>query len=87
MDFSCSGSKDMSGGLLILWRVSALDVLCNHRGPRYLGIKVSWKEILYYIFNVYFVCPAALKRTLWKKILDLKYILLMVMVDWWVFQC
>lgn len=68
IDFSISDSVGLSGGLIILWKAGEMEVLCSFRGICFLGLKVVWKNILYYIFNNYFGCSLALKRNLWSRL-------------------
>lgn len=46
--------------------------MCSFWCPGFLGIKISWKDNLYYVFNVYFACDLTLKCLLWNNILVLK---------------
>ncbi|XP_058761161.1 uncharacterized protein LOC131634509 [Vicia villosa] len=71
-DFSFSKSEGMSGGILTLWKDSALSVVLSFSGPGYLGVKVSWRNNFYYCINVYSSCTLSLKRSLWKELVDLK---------------
>ncbi|XP_058783185.1 uncharacterized protein LOC131657846 [Vicia villosa] len=72
IDYSFSEAEGMSGGLLILWKVSSISVVFSFCSIGYLGIKVSWNNRLYYFVNVYFACTLSLKRVLWKMLLELK---------------
>ncbi|XP_058746742.1 uncharacterized protein LOC131619688 [Vicia villosa] len=72
VDFSASNSEGMSRGLIILWNARIMEVLLSFRGPDFLGIKVIWKDRMYYVCNVYSACVLSAKRTLWAKLLDLQ---------------
>ncbi|XP_058741064.1 uncharacterized protein LOC131613407 [Vicia villosa] len=72
IDYSVSDSEGMSGGLIILWNASKLNVVCSFRGAGFLGIKVIWMDRVFYICNVYSPCNLSLKRVLWRNLLDLK---------------
>lgn len=49
-----------------------MEVIISFEGGCYFGVKVRWKNFLYYIVNIYSPCVLALKRELWKNLLDLK---------------
>lgn len=72
IDYSFSKAEGMSGGLLILWKVSSISQIFSFRGTGYLGIKVSCNNKFYYFVNVYSACMLSLKRVLWRKLLELK---------------
>ncbi|XP_058760861.1 uncharacterized protein LOC131634226 [Vicia villosa] len=72
VDFSASASIGLSGGLLILWKKHEVEVICSFRGVGFLGIKVVWKNHVYYIINVYSYCAGEDKRILWNRLLELK---------------
>lgn len=59
------------GDLLTMWRKSFVSVIFGFRGTGYLGIKVSWKNEIYYIVNIYSSCSFSLKRVLWMDLLVL----------------
>ncbi|XP_058750108.1 uncharacterized protein LOC131623108 [Vicia villosa] len=70
--FSFSNSVGRSGGLITLWRKDKMEVLLSFKGEGFLGIKVCWKEELYYIVNVYSSCDLNKKKVIWDNILNLK---------------
>lgn len=72
IDFSCSDAEGLSGGIMILWRASAMEVICSYRGTGFIGIKVCLHNNFYYIFNVYSSCHSVLKKALWNKLLEMK---------------
>lgn len=72
IDFSVSNSSSMSGGLIILWKDRDIEVLCSYRSEGYLGIKIKWKDNLYYIVNISFARIMLLKQILWKDMYKLK---------------
>ncbi|XP_058765457.1 uncharacterized protein LOC131638920 [Vicia villosa] len=65
-------STGASGGLISLWNSDCVQVLCSFGGVGFLGLKVVWKEEVYYIVNVYSSCISGEKKELWRKLLDLK---------------
>lgn len=72
IDFSISSLKGLSKGLIILWKVSSVEVLCRFHGEGFLGFKVRWEDSLYYIINVYSACSFSMRHALWNTLLDLK---------------
>ncbi|XP_058775507.1 uncharacterized protein LOC131649767 [Vicia villosa] len=70
--YSFIESEGMSGGILILWKASALLVVFSFRGTGFLGIKISWKNKFYYLVNVYAAWSMPLKRSMWKELVDLR---------------
>lgn len=54
-----------------MWRRNLIFVISSFRGNGFLGIKVSWRNSLYYIVNIYSSCFMSLKRILWRDLLDL----------------
>ncbi|XP_058766616.1 uncharacterized protein LOC131640222 [Vicia villosa] len=70
--FLASDSEGLSGGLLILWKDSVCVVVHSFRGSGYLGVKVRWNNLFYYIVNIYSPCSVSLKCVLWSKLLSLK---------------
>ncbi|XP_058725573.1 uncharacterized protein LOC131596854 [Vicia villosa] len=69
--FSFTNSEGRSGGLITFWKKSIMDVLFSFNGEGFLGLKVSWKEDLYCVVNVYSSCDLIKKKALWEKLLDL----------------
>ncbi|XP_058784900.1 uncharacterized protein LOC131659770 [Vicia villosa] len=69
--FSYSASNGASGGLLILWNPGSVEVVCSFKGEGYLGVKVRWKNFIYYIVNIYSPCSFAAKRSLWMNLLKI----------------
>ncbi|XP_058755940.1 uncharacterized protein LOC131629163 [Vicia villosa] len=77
IEFSVTDSEGMSGGLIILWKASKVNVIGSFRGDGFLGIIVESKEFEskecpLYICNVYSPCGLSSKRVLWKNLLDVK---------------
>lgn len=70
--YSVSDSEGLPGGLLILWKVSTVEVLSSFRGSGFLGIKFRRCEQVCYIVNIYSACSLTLKRVLWSKLVSLK---------------
>ncbi|XP_058784973.1 uncharacterized protein LOC131659865 [Vicia villosa] len=70
--FSFLPSVGASGGLISLWNSESFQVLFSFGGEGYLGLKVVWKEEVFYIVNVYSSCNSGEKRVLWRKLLELK---------------
>ncbi|XP_058767498.1 uncharacterized protein LOC131641214 [Vicia villosa] len=71
LGFSFSNSLGRSGGLLTLWNKDNIEVFSSFKGDRYLGIKVWWKNNLYYVVNIYSSCDLRKKKTLWNDFLIL----------------
>ncbi|XP_058775772.1 uncharacterized protein LOC131650047 [Vicia villosa] len=76
ISFSFSNSVGRSGGLITLWRNDCMSVLNSFKGDGFLGIKVRWKDNLYYVVNVYSSCDLNKKKSMWDELLELKKILL-----------
>ncbi|XP_058764508.1 uncharacterized protein LOC131637959 [Vicia villosa] len=72
--FSFSNSNGVSGGLLTLWKGENLEVVNSFKGEGYLGIKVRWENLRYYVINVYSSCDMEKKKLLWDNLLRLKEI-------------
>lgn len=72
IDFSFSPYVGAAGGLLTLWKRNSISVILSFHDNGFLGIKVSWRNDLYYIVNIYSSCSMPLKRILWRDLLDLK---------------
>ncbi|XP_058741814.1 uncharacterized protein LOC131614210 [Vicia villosa] len=70
--YSFLASEGRSGGIVSLWRNNTVTVIAGFRGKGFLGTKVSWKNAVYYIVNIYSPCSIHLKRDLWKNLLELK---------------
>ncbi|XP_058775213.1 uncharacterized protein LOC131649469 [Vicia villosa] len=70
--WSFTKSEGRSGGIITLWKEETVDVIMSFRGEGYLGIKVKWKEKIFYIVNVYSPCSLNLKRKLWRDLLEAK---------------
>lgn len=51
--FSFIPSIGESGGVITLCNPTKVVVIYSFRGVRYLGVKVLWKDDVYYIINVY----------------------------------
>lgn len=47
-------------------------VISSFKGDGFLGIKVIWKEDVYYIVNIYSSCDFIKKHRLWDVLLELK---------------
>ncbi|XP_058783877.1 uncharacterized protein LOC131658622 [Vicia villosa] len=69
--FSYSNSIGASGGLLTLWKGDKLEVVNSFNGEGYLGIKVRWENMWYYVVNVYSSCVLDKKKLLWANLLRL----------------
>lgn len=72
LGFSFSNLEGRSVGLITLWKKENLTVICSFKGVGFLGIKVFWKDNIYYIVNVYSSCDFLKKKRLWDDLLDLK---------------
>lgn len=72
IDNTVSNYVGLSGGMFIMWKNSEFDVIYSFRGVGYLGIKLSWKNHLYYIINVYSGCSGEEKRLLCNCFQELK---------------
>ncbi|XP_058741529.1 uncharacterized protein LOC131613909 [Vicia villosa] len=70
--YSFTNSLGFTGGLLTLWKEKEMEVLNSFKGEGYLGIKFRKENKLYYLVNIYSSCDLNKKRTLWRKLLDLK---------------
>lgn len=70
--YSFSNSLGKSGGIITLWKEDSVTVLNSFKGVGFLGIKVLWKNGIYYVFNIYSPCDLNKKIKLWKVLLDLK---------------
>ncbi|XP_058768728.1 uncharacterized protein LOC131642504 [Vicia villosa] len=72
--FSFSNSNGASGGLLTLWKAEKLEVVNSFKGEGFLGIKVKWENLWYYVINVYSSCDLDKKKMLWDNLLRLNEI-------------
>ncbi|XP_058783019.1 uncharacterized protein LOC131657664 [Vicia villosa] len=70
--YSFSNSVGRSGGWIILWNSINMEVISSFRGDGFLGIKVLWKNDIYYVVNVYSSCDIIKKKLLWQELLRLK---------------
>ncbi|XP_058741918.1 uncharacterized protein LOC131614336 [Vicia villosa] len=69
--YSFSNSLGRSGGILTIWNKDVVDVENSFKGDGFLGIKVRWKNQVYYVVNVYSSCEHRKKKLLWKDLLGL----------------
>lgn len=60
--YSFSNSEGRSGGLITLWKMDKMTVIHSFKGVGFLGIKVIWKDDVYYIVNVYSSCDLVKKK-------------------------
>lgn len=67
-----SNSSGLKGGLITLWKEGLMEVLLRFKGEGFWGIKITWKDHLYYIVNVYSSCILRKKKELWARFLELK---------------
>ncbi|XP_058776659.1 uncharacterized protein LOC131650978 [Vicia villosa] len=70
--FSFSNSIGRSRGIINLWRKDRVEVLHSFKGEGLLGIKVGWKENVYYVVNIYSSCFLNKKKELCDNLLMLK---------------
>ncbi|XP_058783058.1 uncharacterized protein LOC131657708 [Vicia villosa] len=70
--YSFSNSVGLSGGIITLWKTASVSALKSFSGTGFLGIKVLWKNDLYYVINVYSSCDVHKKKQLWKALVNLK---------------
>ncbi|XP_058725657.1 uncharacterized protein LOC131596949 [Vicia villosa] len=74
VDFSFLPSSGAAGGILTLWNSNTMRVLNSFGERGYLGLKVVWREKLYYAVNIYSSSNLVKKRNLWDRLLYLKNI-------------
>lgn len=55
-----------------MWNSNTVVVLASFRGKGFLGTKVIWKDIIYYISNIYSPCSFTLMNDLLKDLLEVK---------------
>lgn len=56
----------------MLWKNDCMSVFNNFKGDGFLGIKVRWKDNLYYMVNVYSSYDLNKKKSMWEELLELK---------------
>lgn len=71
LGFSYSNSLGRSGGSLTLLNKENIEVLNIFNGDGFLGIKVCWKNYLYYMVNIYSSFDLSKKKVLWEDLLAL----------------
>ncbi|XP_058776198.1 uncharacterized protein LOC131650510 [Vicia villosa] len=71
LGFSYSNSVGRSGGLLTLWNKDNVEVLNSFKGDGFLGIKVRWKNKIYYVTNIYSSCDLGKKKIMWNNLLTM----------------
>lgn len=67
--YSFSNLSGMLGGIITLWKKGTVGVDSSFKGDGYLGIKILWKDISYYIVNIYSSCELSKKIILWSRCL------------------
>lgn len=70
--YSFSNSYYLSGSLITLWKEREVEVLNSFKGEGYLGIKIIWKDLYYYMVNIYSSCLLSKKKEMLAKLLVLK---------------
>ncbi|XP_058747086.1 uncharacterized protein LOC131620082 [Vicia villosa] len=69
LGYSFANSLGRSRGLLTLWNKDNVEVLNSIKGEGFLGVKVRWKNNLYFVVNIYSSCDLGKKKTLWNDLL------------------
>lgn len=62
LDFFETKASRRSGGLLILWNPNLSVPLFIFEGGGLVGIKLSWKDLIIYVVNVYSLCSLHKKK-------------------------
>lgn len=70
--WSSSNAIGQSGGIITMWNDESISPIFSFKGKGFLGMKLSWKNDVYYVVNVYAACNISLKRKIWCELLDLK---------------
>ncbi|CAI8596512.1 unnamed protein product [Vicia faba] len=72
IDYSYSMSREVSGGIITLWKKGKVKKVCSFKSEGYLGIKFLWKNHIYYLVNAYSSCNINEKKLLSGRLLELK---------------
>lgn len=70
--WSSNNAIGLSKGIITLWNLNYVESIFSFKGEGFMGVKVRWKNKLYYIINVYSGCNLVLKMSLWGKLLELR---------------
>lgn len=70
--WSSTNVVGMSGGILTLWNMDLVGSIFSFKGDDFLGVKIRWKNNLYYIVKVYSSSTLYLKWIMCGEILDLR---------------
>ncbi|KAI5432555.1 hypothetical protein KIW84_020027 [Lathyrus oleraceus] len=70
--WSSSNAIGQSGGIITMWNDKSISPIFSFKGKGFLGMKLSWKNDVYYVVNVYAACNISLKRKILCELLDLK---------------
>lgn len=56
VDSSFKGASEKSGGILIMWKISVINLIYSFMSDGFVGLSALWKNRQIYLVNIYSSC-------------------------------